>query len=576
MLTGIAASPGIAIAEAFVIERESWTGPPESMLAIDVGRERAKLTDCVKQTEAKIKELRERTLQSLGKEKASIFDAHLAILADPMFSGEMFRLIEQERLFAESAVWKVVDSFIRLFENMEDIYMKERSTDVRDVGRQLYRSLKGVASPTLFAIDHPVIVVTHDLTPSDTAHLPKNHVLGFASEIGGSTSHTAIMARAMGIPAVLGLGEELLHTVKNGDLIIVDGGTGELIVNPSSEGIAAYRKRLAREQNKWARLEKLKELPAETPDGYRVELAANIGQAEDVSDGLLKGAEAIGLFRSEYLYLDRDSLPSEEEQFEAYRKAVMLAVGRPVIIRTLDIGGDKQLPFFDLPEEMNPFLGWRALRISLDRIELFKTQLRALIRASAYGKLGIMFPMVSNLEQVRKAKDVIREIQEELFTQGIPYDNSLSVGVMIEIPAAAVIAHLLAREVDFFSIGTNDLVQYTLAVDRMNEKVAGLYDHFHPAVLRLIDLVIRASEEAGIWTGLCGEMAGDPLATPLLLGMGLKEWSMGAFSIPFVKERIRDTSYEEARKLALRVLQLPTGEEVRDELRKFALSYKNL
>jgi phosphotransferase system enzyme I (PtsI) len=448
--------------------------------------------------------------------------------------------------------------------------MRERAADVRDVGRQLLSHLTGRATVSLSEIDRPVIVVANDLTPSDTAQLPKGYVRGFTTEIGGRTSHSAIMARAMSLPAVLGVGSELLSRVKAGDVLILDGNNGKLIVNPTEDQMSSYRELVVEEKAKMEQLTRLKDLPAETTDGHRVELGVNIGRPEDLPPGLEKGVEGVGLFRSEFLYMDRSDFPSEDEQFSAYRQAAELADGLPVIVRTLDIGGDKHLPYFDLPKELNPFLGWRALRISLDRVDLFKTQLRAILRASAFGKLRIMFPMVSNIEQVRKAKDIIKEVKTELDRENTSYDRQLEVGVMIEIPAAALIAAQLAHEVDFFSIGTNDLVQYTLAVDRMNERVANLYDHFHPAVVRLIAQVIQASHQKGIWTGMCGEMAGDPLAAPLLIGLGLDEFSMGASSIPLVKERIRGIRYEEAKGLAQRIIDLATPEEVLHELKQFA------
>lgn len=569
MLKGIPASPGIAIGEAFVVESQEYTAPEKTEPIAATASELNKLAAAVQKTEAHIKQSFETTLQSLGPEKAAIFEAHLAFLSDPMFVGAMSERIEQEMEPAEVAVWHVMQSFVGIFEAMDDEYMRERAADIKDVGRQLIGHLTEKESRSLSMLQQPVIVVAGDLTPSDTAQLNKDSVLGFAAEIGGSTSHSAIIARAMGLPAVLGLGNKLTERVKSGDLIILDGNRGEIIVHPSPEQIDAYEALRAAEQAQKERLTQLKHLPAETLDHHRVELGVNIGRPQDLPSGLENGAEGVGLFRSEFLYMDRADFPSEEEQFEAYREAAELAGGRPVIIRTLDIGGDKHLPYFDLPQEMNPFLGWRALRISLEQVEMFKTQLRAILRASAFGKVRVMFPMVSSVEQVRAARDIIEQTKGELVRESHTFDKQIEIGVMIEIPAAALIASDLAREVDFFSIGTNDLVQYTLAVDRMNEKVADLYEPYHPAVFRLIAQVIEASHEQGKWTGMCGELAGDPLAAPLLVGLGLDEFSMSASSLPLVKERIRGIHMDEAKLLAKRILSLGTGAEIRDVLKKF-------
>lgn len=474
--------------------------------------------------------------------------------------------VQEQKMYAVQAVGQVMEYFAAIFEGMDDPYMQERAADVRDVGKRLIKNINHPEGSVNVDYTEPFVLVAEDVTPSDTIQLPRQFVRAIVAAKGGATSHAAILARSLGIPAVMGAGPELLEQTVSGDLMIVDGTSGSIHINPDEQTLAKYRKQVEEEQAQMKQLEQLRDLPAQTTDGRRVELAANIGRPEETEFVLSKGAEGVGLFRSEFLFMDREQLPTEEDQFIAYRDAVSGMAGKPVIIRTLDVGGDKHLPYLDMPKEENPFLGWRAIRISLDRIDLFKTQLRAILRASAFGKALIMFPMISHMEQIRRAKQLVEEAKQELRQEGISFDEAILLGIMIEIPAACLIADTLAGEVDFFSIGTNDLVQYTLAVDRMNERLSDLYSYFHPAVLRLIQSVIDASHRNGIWTGMCGEMAADPLAAPLLVGMGLDEFSCNANSLLRVKEQIRRLSYQTAQEAAKHALALGTPNEVKTYL----------
>ncbi|SFJ15709.1 phosphoenolpyruvate--protein phosphotransferase [Thermoflavimicrobium dichotomicum] len=564
-LQGIPASQGIAIAKAVV-----WSGNVESseevkIVADEVEREVQRLDQSIEKASEQINELYQQMLESVGEDKAAIMMAHLAFLQDPDFVGEMKRKIETELVDAATAVQQVVKHYVQIFEAMDNEYMRERATDIQDVGKRLIHLLTGRADDGRFQFDEPVIIVADDLAPSETVQLPREFVQGIITAKGGKTSHAAILSRSLGIPAVMGIEASLDGRIQTGDQLIMNGTTGEIWISPDQETLENYKKQLEQEKKRKKQLEQLRDLKAETTDGRQVKLKANLGRPQEVDAVVSSGADGIGLFRSEFLFMDREDLPSEEEQFEAYAEVVKKMDGKPVIIRTLDIGGDKHLPYLGLPEEMNPFLGWRAIRISLDRKDLFKTQLRAILRASAFGKAMIMFPMISHVEQVRQAKSILEEVKTELKQNGIAFDPNVEVGIMIEVPSACLIADALAKEVQFFSIGTNDLVQYTLAVDRMNERIQHLYNYFHPAVLRLIKMVIDASHRHQIWTGMCGEMAGDPLATELLLGLGLDEFSVSA-NILQIKERIRSTSFTEAKKVADHVLNLNTVEEVQQYL----------
>lgn len=563
MIKGIPVSSGIGMAKALLLAAEPEQTAIRQIQPEQVAAETARLDRSVEQAAAQLQELAEKARVAAGEEQAAILEAHQAFLADPSFVGEMKNRIEAQQIDAESAVRQVAEEFVQIFESMEDAYMRERAADIRDVGKRLLQNLRGGGSNTLASISEPVILVADDLTPSDTIQMPREYVMGIVTVTGGATSHAAILARSLGVPAVMGVGEALFAQVKQGDHLIIDGSTGEILINPDQETEARYTALLEKEWERKQALNQIRDLKAQTTDGHEVSLMANIGGSEDVASLLEKGAEGIGLFRSEFLFMDREELPSEEEQFQAYVRVVQGMRGKPVIIRTLDVGGDKQLPYLDLPKEMNPFLGWRAIRISLDRHDLFKDQLRAILRASAFGKALIMFPMISHLEQLHQAKAVLEEAKQELRAAGVAFDEAIEVGVMIEVPAACLIADELAREVQFFSIGTNDLVQYTVAVDRMNEKISGLYDYFHPAVLRLMKLVIDASHRHGIWTGLCGEMAADPLATELLLGLGLDEYSTNENSLLEIKQRIRESSFAEAQQVAAEALAMATPADVR-------------
>lgn len=561
MLQGIAASQGIAIGRAFVLKEPDLSFSTRQLDRAELGAEVARFRAAVEKSKEQLTAIKERAERELGAEKAAIFGAHLMFLDDPALIDEVIQQIESRAQNAEPILQEVVANFAAMFESMEDEYMRERAADIRDVGTRLLANLLNVNLTNLADLKEEVIVIAHDLTPSDTAQMNKDKVLGFATDIGGRTSHTAIMARSLEIPAVVGLGK-VVDSVNQADLVIVDGNGGKVIIRPTSEELAHYEKLRQDFLAMREELKKLKDLPAETTDGHRVELAANIGTPKDLPGALAQGAEGIGLYRTEFLYMDRPDLPGEEEQFAAYKAVAEGMQSRPVIIRTLDIGGDKKLPYLPMPDELNPFLGWRAIRLCLDRPDIFKTQLRAILRASAYGKVLIMYPMVSNVEEVRQANKLVAECKEELRAEGKPFDENIAVGIMVEIPAAAMSADILAKEVDFFSIGTNDLIQYTMAADRMNEHISHLYQPFHPAVLRLIENVINASHQAGIWTGMCGEMAGEVLAAPILLGMGLDEFSMSATSIPQVKKVIRSLTLAQAKEIKKKAMSLSTAEEI--------------
>ncbi|ERM91424.1 phosphoenolpyruvate-protein phosphotransferase [Caldanaerobacter subterraneus subsp. yonseiensis KB-1] len=561
MLKGVAASPGIAIGKAFLYTKEKVTINVEKIEESKVEEEIAKFRKALEVTQEEIKKIKEKALEEFGKEKAEIFEAHLMLTSDPELIEGVENMIKTELVTADNAVNKVIEQNASVMESLNDEYLRERAVDLRDVGNRIIENLLGVKSVNLSDLEEEVVVIARDLTPSDTATMKKEMVLGFATDVGGRTSHTAIMARSLEIPAVVGLGN-VTSQVKSGDLVIVDGLEGVVIVNPDEKTVEDYKSKKESYEKKVERLKQLKDLPAETPDGKKVMLAANIGTPKDIASALANGAEGVGLFRTEFLYMDRNSLPSEEEQFEAYKEVVEKMGGRPVTIRTLDIGGDKELPYLDMPKEMNPFLGYRAIRLCLDRPDIFKTQLRAILRASAYGNVQIMYPMISSVEEVRKANSILEEVKAELDREGVKYDKEIKVGIMVEIPSAALTADILAKEVDFFSIGTNDLTQYTLAVDRMNEHVKEYYQPFHPAILRLVKMVIDAAHKEGKFAAMCGEMAGDPLAAVILLGLGLDEFSMSATSIPEIKNIIRNVEYEKAKEIAEKALNMSEAKEI--------------
>ncbi|ABY94004.1 MULTISPECIES: phosphoenolpyruvate--protein phosphotransferase [Thermoanaerobacter] len=561
MLKGVAASPGIAIGKVFLYTKEKAEINMKNIDESKVEYEIERFKKALEVTKEQIQKIKEDALKEFGKDKAEIFEAHLMLASDPELIEGVENMIKTELITADNAVNKVIEQNASVMESLDDEYLKERAADLRDVGSRIINNLLGVKNTSLSELDEQVIIIAKDLTPSDTATMKKEMVLGFATDIGGRTSHTAIMARSLEIPAVVGLGN-VTTQVNNGNTVIVDGLEGVVIVNPDESTMNEYKTKKENYDKKVEKLKKLKDLPAITPDGKKVMLAANIGTPKDVKSALANGAEGVGLFRTEFLYMDRTTLPTEEEQFEAYKEVAEKMEGRPVTIRTLDIGGDKELPYLDMPKEMNPFLGYRAIRLCLDKTDIFKTQLRAILRASAYGNIHIMYPMISSIEDVRKANIVLNEVKAELDKEGIKYDKNIKVGIMVEIPSAAVTADILAKEVDFFSIGTNDLCQYTLAVDRMNEHVKDYYQPFNPAILRLIKFVIDAAHKEGKFAAMCGEMAGDPLATVILLGLGLDEFSMSATSIPTVKNIIRNVEYERAKEIAERVLNIAEAEKI--------------
>lgn len=558
-LKGIPASSGIAIAKAYLLDEPDLSFEKRSIE--DAKQEVERFEDAIDQAKQDLEAIRDYAQENLGADKAAIFDAHLLVLSDPELLTPIVDKIKDERVNAEFALKDTADMFISMFEALENDYMKERAADIRDVTKRILAHLLNVRLPNPSMITEEVIVVAEDLTPSDTAQLNREFVKGFTTNIGGRTSHSAIMARSLEIPAVVGT-KAVTKEVHNGDLVIVDGIKGEVHINPTNELVAAYHKEFAAyeaQKAQWAKLVNEKTL---TEDGHQVELAANIGTPNDLEGVFKNGAEGIGLYRTEFLYMGREEFPSEEEQFEAYKTVLEGMNGKPVIVRTLDIGGDKKLPYLNLPEEMNPFLGFRAIRLCLEEQDIFRTQLRALLRASAYGNLRIMFPMIATLNEFRQAKSVLEEERTKLVQAGIKVADHIEIGIMVEIPSTAVLADQFAKEVDFFSIGTNDLIQYTMAADRMNERVSYLYQPYNPSILRLIKMVIEAAHKEGKWAGMCGEMAGDEIAIPILLGLGLDEFSMSATSILKARSQIRRLNKSNMEQLAEKVLQMPVVDDV--------------
>jgi phosphotransferase system enzyme I (PtsI) len=540
VIKGIAASDGIVIGKAFVVKESVLELPRYGISPENRDLELARLKQARNKTQTQLAGIRESLAAKAGEKEAAIFDAHLMILEDPMLTEAISDKIVQGSN-AEAAVCDACEAYACMFDAMEDEYMRGRAADVRDIGRRWVNNLLGVETETLADMQEAAVVFAHDLAPSDTAQMDKNKVLAFVTEIGGRTSHSAIMARSLEIPAVVGVGE--LGAVNSGDTVIVDGCSGEVFVNPSPAVLAEYQAKKVKYDQRKAQLQELKDLPAAATDGTTFELAANIGTPKDVEAALAYGADGVGLYRTEFLYMDRTDMPSEQEQYLAYRQVLEAFGDEPVIIRTLDIGGDKELPYLKMDKELNPFLGKRAIRLCLANPEMFKVQLRAILRAGVAGNPWIMLPMVAIPAEVRQAKELLRQVEAELEAEGAEYTRDYKLGIMIEIPSAAVQADHLAQEVDFFSIGTNDLIQYTCAVDRMNQNVSYLYDPFNPAVLRLIAHVISCGHKYGKFVGMCGEMAGEPLAAPLLMAMGLDEFSMSASSIPKVKAVIRSLGH---------------------------------
>jgi phosphoenolpyruvate-protein phosphotransferase (PTS system enzyme I) len=559
MIKGSGAASGIAIGKAFVPPDWEWDFPEDVIDVNDLAYEFEKLYEGIRTSKTEIQAIKHDIAEVLGAEESNIFDAHLAILEDPVFMNEVSGIIQRQYKAAEVAVKEVVDKFVNMFDLLDDEYMKERALDIKDVGTRLLKHLLGSVESSQPPQDQPFIVIAKELTPSQLAHLNPAQLLGIVTQLGGTTSHTAIMARAMGIPFVFGIDS----TIQTGDGVVIDGDEGTVHVNPDESTIERYRDKKRSWLEYRQKLQQIVGLPPVTRDGRTVRLGANINSFKDLELALSNGASGVGLFRTEFLYMDRHSLPKEEEQFEVYRQVAEQLNGKSLIIRTLDIGGDKQLDYLPLPEEDNPALGYRAIRILLDRRDLFKTQLKAILRAGCYGDVKIMYPMISSVEELRRAGEVLELAKRELRDGGVEFDETIEVGIMIEVPAAAAIADLLAQEVQFFSIGTNDLVQYVLAVDRMNEHISHLYNPYHPAVIRMLKHTVDAARNQGIAVGVCGEMAGDVRALPIWLGLGVHDLSMSAHSILPVKNRLIETTEQECRELLVRVLACRTSEEIR-------------
>lgn len=548
MLKGIAASDGIAAAKAYMLVQPDLSFSETSI--DDPEAEIKRLDDAVEASKSELELIKQKATENLGEEEAQVFEAHLTILADPELLGQIKDKIKNDKVNAEAALKSVTDMFIEMFEAMTDnAYMQERAGDIRDVTKRIMSHLLGVTLPNPALIQEEVVIVAHDLTPSDTAQLDRNYVKGFITDIGGRTSHSAIMSRTLEIPAVVGSGSATTD-IQEGEMVIIDGINGDALVDPTDAELADYKQKAAEfaaQKEEWARLKDAKSVSA---DGKEVLLGANIGTPDDVLGANDNGAEAVGLFRSEFLYMNSNELPTEDEQYEAYKAALEGMSGKQVVVRTMDIGGDKELPYLPLPEEQNPFLGYRAIRICLDRQDIFRTQLRALLRASKYGRLAIMFPMIATVQEFKDAKAIFEEEKAKLVASGVEVSDDIQVGMMMEIPAAAMIADKLAKYADFFSIGTNDLIQYSMAADRGNERVSYLYQPYNPSILRLIKNIIDASHKEGKWTGMCGEMAGDQIAVPLLLGLGLDEFSMSATSILKTRSLIKKLDSKEMKELA--------------------------
>lgn len=568
MISGILVSPGIAFGKALLLKEDEIVIDRKKISPEKVDQEVERFLSGRAKASAQLETIKTKAGETFGEEKEAIFEGHIMLLEDEELEQEIIALIKDDKSSADAAAYSVIEGQAKALEELDDEYLKERAADVRDIGKRLLRNILGMPIIDLGTIQDEVILVATDLTPSETAQLNLNKVLGFITDLGGRTSHTSIMARSLELPAIVGT-SDVTKQVKNDDYLILDAVNNKIYVNPTPEVIEELKADYSQYVSEKDELAKLKDLPAITLDGHQVEVCANIGTVRDVAGAERNGAEGVGLYRTEFLFMDRDSLPTEEEQFQAY-KAVAEAMGsQAVIVRTMDIGGDKDLPYMNLPKEENPFLGWRAIRICLDRKEILHDQLRAILRASAFGKLRIMFPMVISVEEVRELKGELDLLKAQLRNESKAFDETIEMGVMVETPAAAVIAHHLAKEVDFFSIGTNDLTQYTLAVDRGNELISHLYNPMSPSVLALIKQVIDASHAAGKWTGMCGELAGDERATLLLLGMGLDEFSMSAISIPRIKKIIRNTNFEDVKALAEEALAQPTAQELMNLVNKF-------
>ncbi|MCL6458657.1 MAG: phosphoenolpyruvate--protein phosphotransferase [Gorillibacterium sp.] len=574
---GIGASPGIAIGRAYVLPSRNREIPEQLMESADFTFEWDKLSVSIRVSKTELEGIRQDIRELIGEDESHIFNAHLAILEDPTFLNEVRGIMQLQNKGAELAVKEAIDKFANMFDLLDDEYMKERAEDIKDVGNRLLKHLLG-EEPDITAppMETPYILVAKEVTPSAFIQLNSNDVLGVVTMLGGKTSHTSIMARAMGIPMVIGLEGKLQRPIQTGDILIVDGESGQVLVNPKVSVIECYQGIKARLHDERELLQDIAAFPPVSKDGKRLEIRANISSLKELERSIEQEIPGVGLFRTEFIFMDRASVPSEEEQFQIYRQAVEKLKGNPLVMRALDIGGDKAISYISLPEEENPSLGLRAVRILLIRQDLFRTQLRAIFRASQYGPIRILLPMISSLEELRAAKDIINDVREELQAQGIPFCSDIPIGIMIEVPAAAILADLFATEVDFFSIGTNDLVQYVLAVDRMNESVAYLYDPYHPAVLRMIHHTVSAAKAAGIPVSVCGEMAGDPLALPLWLGLGIQEISMSVQSYLPIKKSLLNTSAEESKHLLDKVLLCQTSDDIRRLLLGMLTEFSNI
>lgn len=565
ILKGIAASSGIAIGKAFLMTEPDLTVTKSTVTNKE--EEITRFHEAVNAAKLELQKIRDRAEVDLGTENAAIFDAHLLVLSDPELLGAVESKVNDEAVNAETALQETSDTLIVMFEQLDNEYMRERAADIRDVTKRVIARLLEVEVPNIGLIDEEVIIISKDLAPSDTAQLNRAFAKGFTTDMGGRTSHSAIMARSLEIPAVVGT-KNATSAIKQGDLIVVDGDNGEVLINPPTDVVESYVEKRNEQEAEKKQLSLLKNKKTITLDGIQVEVAANIGTPKDVESVLENGGEGVGLYRTEFLYMERDTLPTEEEQFQAYKQVLEKMGDKPVVVRTLDIGGDKQLPYLNLPEEMNPFLGFRAIRLCLEEQTIFRTQLRALLRASTFGNLKIMFPMIATLEEFREAKKLLLEEKEQLQQEGTLVSEQIEIGIMVEIPSTAILADQFAKEVDFFSIGTNDLIQYTMAADRMNESVAYLYQPYHPAILRLVKMVIDASHAQGKWTGMCGEMAGDTIAIPLLIGLGLDEFSMSAPSMLKARNQINQLTQLEMKQITEKALSMQTSEQVKQYVKE--------
>src|SRR3989338_8971190 len=561
-LKGIPAAPGVAMGNAlFLDEGEELLVPKRDITEEQIPGEVLRLEEALIKTRHQILDIQKRLADDLGQEQAEIFNAHVLVLEDQALREEVIKGLKMQHLNVEVIFNEVVRRHLKAFSRTEDEYLRERTADINDVRKRVLRNLLGKRTDVLRELGEPVVIVAHDLSPSDTAQMHKQKIRAFITDVGGRTSHTAIMAKSLEIPAVVGL-VSATSRVRKGDFVIVDGTRGEVTVDPDAPTVKRYEVEQRRQQELSRQLQQLKDLPAETLDHHGVHLMANIELPGEVASVIAHGSKGVGLFRTEFLYLNRADFPTEDEQYEAYRTVVEEIKPHPVIIRTMDLGGDKFLSPLQMPSEMNPFMGWRAIRFSLARPDIFRIQLRAILRASVHGELKLMYPMITGLEELRRANEILREVRQELAKEGVPVAEKIEVGAMIEVPSAAMTCDLLAKEVDFFSIGTNDLIQYALAVDRVNEKIAYLYEPTHPAILRLVKQIIDVGHAANIPVGMCGEMAGEPPLALLLLGMGLDEFSTSPVQVPLVKRVIRSVEYAFARSVVEQVLTLKTSKEV--------------